>query len=340
MSTTNQMLQADFLGSASWLSANAGIAAPYKASGWELAPNGTLTASRLVIDGGSNGQYSYVYQGGAFSLSESTSSVYFKGFDGGSGTVDLLSGSTPNACVRCSYTGSAWSRCVLNSAGAAAGYMFVGTDRASVVCNPDAGNAGPVDVLVWRAQHETNLSASRRFATSGVYTTTLAASRNEEYADFPGLNLSYSPQFCTAATIDAPATAHGASGGGTLAPIVTRGATTAAVDTSNKYWWPFNTADWPAIDAATMTATGVTGYAPATSTISDGSHRYVARHTGSAFQICYDASCTTSGASTLMSFDGGLTRVKLDAATAAGNNKGWHWISEVQVDATASECTP
>jgi len=170
---TNEALRSEQWNNAAWLSMSSGVAAPTVTADQAVAPDGTTTAERIEVPATTSGQYSYGYQGG-FSSTQRVSSFYVKG-NGGSGSINLLSGSTPNACVRCNYVADSWTRCELLSSGTASTFFFVGNDSASAVCG--TSNKSAVDAFVWGMQHEAGA-----YPTSYIPTVAASVTRNAEAA--------------------------------------------------------------------------------------------------------------------------------------------------------------
>lgn len=173
---TNEALRSSDWANAVWVGASGGVAAPTITADQAVAPDGTTTADRIQVPATTSGQYSYIYQSG-FSSVQRTTSFFVKG-NGSSGSINLLSGTTPNACVSCAYVADSWTRCSLPSSTTASTFFFVGNDSLSAVCT--TSSKGAIDAFVWGAQHETGL-----FATSYIPTVAAAVTRNAEIAQFP-----------------------------------------------------------------------------------------------------------------------------------------------------------
>lgn len=187
---TNVILQSEDLAT-TWLTSASGVAAPTVTANQAVAPNGATTADRLQVPATTSGQYSYMYQTG-WAAATRTTSVYLKG-NGTSGTINLLSGTTPNACTACAYVADSWSRCALPSVGTASTFVFLGNDSASAVCT--TSSKGAQDVFVWGLQHETGA-----YATSYVPTTTAAVTRAVDVPTVAGATLPYA-KFSLAASV-------------------------------------------------------------------------------------------------------------------------------------------
>lgn len=166
-----------------------------------IAPDGTLTADKIVETVQTNNSY-YVYQ--SVSLTSGTTytfSVYAKAAErsfmwirlygtGSWGNVsfNLTTGAINNpdgAKVSAQYVGNGWWRCVVTAASDLTG---VNTPRIYVENDINAsgytGVAG-YGIYVWGAQLEEGL-----FATSYIPTTTLAVTRSADYTSLTGTNFS------------------------------------------------------------------------------------------------------------------------------------------------------
>ena len=172
---TNDVLRSQELDNAAWSAASSGVAVPTVTADQAVAPDGTTTADRLQIPATVNPQYSYVFQGGLSAVQRATS-LYVKG-NGTSGTINLLSGSTPNDCTLCTYNSTTWTRCSLVSAGATATFLFIGNDSNSAVCG--TASRGAQDVFVWGTQAEAGA-----YATSYIHTVAAAVTRNADRGHF------------------------------------------------------------------------------------------------------------------------------------------------------------
>lgn len=150
----------DFTDTQYWQAFGAGVAAPTVTADQAVAPDGTMTADRLVIPATGAADLSEVfeYTGTTSNQSCPTSgtiagSIYLRGANDG-GTIDLcLQGAGPAwICQDCTYVRDSWTRCVLENVPAqAAGYFLVG--------NISAVNSGNVprtifDGYYWGAQCE------------------------------------------------------------------------------------------------------------------------------------------------------------------------------------------
>lgn len=201
---TNVILQSEDLAT-TWLTSASGVAAPTVTANQATAPDGATTADRLQIPATTSGQYSYMYQTG-WAAATRTTSVYLKG-NGTSGTINLLSGTTPNACAACTYVADSWSRCALPSAGTASTYVFLGNDSASAVCT--TSSKGAQDVFVWGLQHEAGA-----YATSYIPTTTAAVTRAVETPTVNGAAFPAAPLSIAASiTTEWPQASHPAGAG-------------------------------------------------------------------------------------------------------------------------------
>jgi hypothetical protein len=167
-----------------------------------LAPDGTFTADRLVIPATSTGQYSYISQGG-FAAAQAVDIVWIRG-NGTSGTINLLNGSTPNACRLCSYNPTTWTPCHLATLGTAATFVFIGNDSFSATCG--TGAKGAQDVFLWGYNHQEGT-----FPTTSIPTENVAVTRGTESVSFTPA-LSTGTDFSWAENFVSPQDAAGCAG--------------------------------------------------------------------------------------------------------------------------------
>jgi hypothetical protein len=195
---TNQALRSQEFDNAAWSSSSSGVAAPTITANAATAPDGTLTAERIVVPATASGQFSYIFQGG-FSTIQAVTTIYVRG-NGSSGSINVLSGPSPNACVSCAYVSTSWTRCEILSAVGAGNFVFVGNDSASAVCG--TGSKGAIDAFIWGAQHEVG-----DYATSYIPTVAAAVTRNAESTSFTA------PAIATTSSMAATVVLAGVSAG-------------------------------------------------------------------------------------------------------------------------------
>lgn len=319
---TNEALRSSDWANAVWVGASGGVAAPTITADQAVAPDGTTTADRIQVPATTSGQYSYIYQSG-FSSVQRTTSFFVKG-NGSSGSINLLSGTTPNACVSCAYVADSWTRCSLPSSTTASTFFFVGNDSLSAVCT--TSSKGAIDAFVWGAQHETGL-----FATSYIPTVAAAVTRNAERVYF-ARSVATTAGVCSAATQEVPSTTVYPAGSGLFAPLLSQLSGSAG----SPYVWPYTSGTGTGLSIDGNGSSGApSGWAPGTSNTSTFA-RYVAGHDGTAWRICKDAACSSNGVASAWSSPT-YQFIKFD--TVATNPEAAIW-TRVQVDPSFSRCTP
>jgi hypothetical protein len=193
---TNSVFQSQALGTSPWAGTSGVVAAPTVTNNFAVAPDGTTTATRLQIPAtdASGIQYSAVFQPVTIGAGNSLASMFVKG-NGSSGVIDLCWNTLVKQCVICSFTATAWARCV-SGVGTNGNQVFIGNmSLTGYATGPRAAS----DVLVWGVQGELN-----NYATSYIATTAAAATRSLETATINGSTLPLVAGYSKAATVVVP----------------------------------------------------------------------------------------------------------------------------------------
>ncbi|MBL0304408.1 MAG: hypothetical protein IPQ23_22405 [Cytophagaceae bacterium] len=329
---TNSLIRSEALDNAAWTSST-GAGAVTVTADYAAAPDGTLTADRLQVAAcPTAGLYSARLQSRAAAISTDVGSVYLKGTSGSGSVGIMLGGAATYWAATCTFNASTWTRCS-TPAGAipAASEFWIGCLNNSV-SSPNPGNTGAADVLVWGAQDEVGA-----YATSYIPTTSAAVTRNVESADFiVSVSPTASTGLSTAATVTTVSTATWVSGGGWLAPVLTSGSAGTPLNGA-LYWWTYvNTGPSAAQDSAGVVSAGLSGYFPGFATLNATSNRVSASHSGSAWTLCQNGSCATSGSSTLGT--PAFTRIMLGNPTNAAANQNDKIVSRICIDPSPTRC--
>jgi hypothetical protein len=186
---SNQILQSEAFGSASWTAFNASVSSNVTAT---LDPQGTNNADKLVEDSSSafhDADQVRTYTAAAYTISvfakaAGRNHIFLQHFDGGafftSGTFNLANGTVSGSGSIVSY-GNGWYRCSFTATTAS------GTGKAYInLSNGTTGNYqgdGTSGIYLWGCQIE--LGA---YATSYIPTTSAAVTRLAEAASKTGIS--------------------------------------------------------------------------------------------------------------------------------------------------------
>lgn len=174
---TNSTLQSENFDDAAWTKdQDAAPRTPTVSANQAIAPDGTLTADRIIVPVTTGGQYSQVF--GTCPNAASTASVFVKGVSG-SGTFDIAAfeAGVGATCTACSYNPTTWTRCAVTGSG--------GVDNIIVGSNAVYGGnclGAAADVYVWGGQCEAGEFASSYIATAGIAVTRAVDVANVAYS--------------------------------------------------------------------------------------------------------------------------------------------------------------
>ena len=305
---TNETLRSQQIENAAWTGSAVGVAAPIITANAAIAPDDTLTAERVQVPLTTGGQYSYMLQVGGIGATWS-SSVYVRG-NGTSGTMHLWSGTTPNACVLCSYVSGSWSRCSVTTPPGVAGALGFGNDSTNALCVTAGAVASALDVFVWQAQNEQGA-----YATSPIPTVAAAVTRNLEDATVPSVSIAgFASTGCARAYVARPA---GATNG-------------TAVSFSNSNGRPLY------FTAGNQTVFDGTNNPSLATTFNGSSKWYITRWTGGSLTLHNQ---DTAAATT--AFDGTMgVAGPLQLGNSVTNLQADGLISHIQLDPSPTRCTP
>jgi len=186
---TNQILQSEALGSASWTAFNASVSSNVTAT---LDPQGTNNADKLIEDSSSafhDADQVQTYTAAAYTISvfakaAGRNHIFLQHFDGStfftSGTFNLANGTVSGSGSIVSY-GNGWYRCSFTAT------TVSGTGKAYInLSNGTTGNYqgdGTSGVYLWGCQVEAGA-----YATSYIPTTSAAVTRVADAASKTGIS--------------------------------------------------------------------------------------------------------------------------------------------------------
>lgn len=296
-----------------WTTGASGVAVPTRTADFAVAPDGTTTAERVQIPLTTAAQYSYVIQSG-YGAASWVNSLYVKG-NSTPGTMHLLLGTSPNACVLCSFVSSSWTRCSLAYSPTVGALIGFGNDSANAACVSAGSAASALDVLVWGAPAETG-----GFATSYIATTSAAVTRNADVVSLP-VTLS-GTAFSAAISYDAPSALVS---GATAFQIYVdaNNSVTAALDGSSHVTCTFRIggSDSTVTSTATLTASAV--------------NRVACTYGASGRSACVGGACTTTAGALTMPT--GAATFYVGTRSATGNESNGV-MSQGCYDPSATRC--
>lgn len=168
--STNYALQSQNFANAAWMAFGGSVTVTASdGSSFYLAPDGTNTASRLVVSASCAGTEKVIYQLLGTTATPYTMSVWVKSISGTT-SVNISDGGGLGSSTPCVASTGTWTQCShVRTAAAGSTYFSIG-------CNNDYSGSvdtGPSDVLIWQGQVEDGSTA-----TCPIPTTTTSATRS------------------------------------------------------------------------------------------------------------------------------------------------------------------
>jgi len=175
---TNSVIRSAELDNVAWTVQDNVVGAPVVTANAAVAPDGTTTAEQIDFPVVANaGEYAEV-SSTTFASITGMSSLFVKGFDGGSGSLHFTQYKTVQAnslAGDCAFVGDSWTRCYGVSTATQIG-LAIGPNR---LYPTNSTNAPAQSVYVWGADVQSSIAAYGG-TSSHIPTTSAAATRAAE----------------------------------------------------------------------------------------------------------------------------------------------------------------